>query len=173
MLREAAQVVGYLEAHDVACAVIGGVALGAHGIARATLDVDILVADPSVLEPGFWARLAGRRPPEIRRGDPDDPLLGVARFATDTLAVDIIVGRPPLAGDIVSRRILLDVGVGRLPFADRGDLILLKLLAGGPQDLLDIELLLAADPTVRAIVEERLGGAPPHVCETWHARFAR
>jgi hypothetical protein len=35
--------------------VIGGVALSAHGIARATLDTDVLVADPAVLDPTFWA----------------------------------------------------------------------------------------------------------------------
>jgi hypothetical protein len=171
MLREAARVAAYLEAQGVACAVIGGVALAAHGIARATLDVDILVADARVLETEFWAGLAAIPPPEVRRGDADDPLLGVVRFMTHALAIDVVVGRPPLAGRVVARRMLVDVAAGRLPFADRGDLVLLKLLAAGPQDLVDIELLLAADPALRTIVEERLSEAPPQVRATWDTRF--
>jgi hypothetical protein len=45
-MQSATKVLDYLQGRDVACALIGGVALGAHGVARGTLDTDILVADP-------------------------------------------------------------------------------------------------------------------------------
>jgi hypothetical protein len=50
----------------------------------------------------------------------------------------------------------------------RADLVLLKLFAGGPQDLLDIEFLLAADAGgLQAEVEEGLKGRSGVLVETW------
>jgi hypothetical protein len=52
-MSSALRVVRHLEERAVACAVIGGIALGAHGIARSTLDADVLVAEPGVLADDF------------------------------------------------------------------------------------------------------------------------
>jgi hypothetical protein len=45
----------------------------------------------------------------------------------------------------------------------------LKLFAGGPQDLLDVQLLLAADRegTARAEVEARIRDLPAEVSTAW------
>jgi len=41
---------------------------------------------------------------------------------------------------------------GVIPVVDRGNLVALKLYAGGPQDLLDVALLLEADPNLRQLI---------------------
>lgn len=137
----AARVIGHLEGRGVAAALIGGLALGAHGIARATLDADLLVADPVVLDAGFWATMENLGAPEIHGGD--DPLLGVVRFAAGEEPVDVIVGRGAWIVSVLQRRIRIDVGGHSLPLVDGADLVLLKLFAAGPQDLIEAKSLLA------------------------------
>jgi hypothetical protein len=163
-----AHVIRYLESRGIACALIGGAALSAHGIARSTLDTDLLVADPAVLDPTFWAEVREAGAPEIRHGDADDPLRGVVRLSGNEEAVDVIVGRVPWTRHILARRIQIVVSGCPLPVVDRADLVLLKLFAGGPQDLLDVELLLAGVPTLQAEVEARLSEAPAPVGAAWH-----
>jgi hypothetical protein len=164
----AGRIASHLERRGVRCALIGGLALGAHGIARATLDADLLVADRSVLEPEFWNALRGVGRPEIRLGDPDDPLLGVVHFATGADAADVLVGKGRWMERVIERRASLRFGRGRLPVVDCADLVLLKLYAGGPQDLLDVRLLVAArgEPLIDD-VEARLPEAPRDLHAAW------
>lgn len=117
--------------------VIGAHALAAHGVARFTADVDLLTMDRRVLEPELWP---GDLRPEIRRGDDDDPLEGVARFEEPT--VDVIVGR----GEVMRRAVdEASVRAGlEDPVVTARSLALLKLEAGGVQDLADVELLIEA-----------------------------
>jgi hypothetical protein len=151
------------------CAVVGGVALGAHGVARATLDTDVLVANASVLVRAFWRGLRGVGAAEIRAGDADDPLAGVVRFATEAGCVEVVVGRGAWVRRVLERRMTLRVRRRALPVVDRADLVLLKLFAAGPQDLLDVRLLLAVDETgeLRQTVEARLPEVPAVVRRQW------
>jgi hypothetical protein len=160
--------IAHLERAGVSCAVIGGVALGAHGIARATLDTDVLVADAIVLSASFWPRRKTMPVPTIRRGDADDPLVGVASLRTDGEQVDVIVGRGAWMSAMLTRRVWIGTGRSRLPIVDRADLVLLKLYAAGPQDLLDVRLLLQADSKgLRRAVESRLPVAPRSLASVW------
>lgn len=126
-----------LDAAGVRYCVIGAYALAVHGVARYTADVDLLTLDTRVLDPGFWrAPLAVT----VRHGDDSDPLAGVVRF--DSPALDLIVGR----GSIM-RAALAEAKpeplVGCLvvtPFW----LAMMKLEAGGVQDLADVQLLFEA-----------------------------
>jgi hypothetical protein len=69
---------------------------------------------------------------------------------------------------ILNRTIRVRVRGEELPVVDRTDLVLLKLFAGGPQDLLDVRLLLeAGGKELRDQVERRLSGVPPDVRRTW------
>jgi hypothetical protein len=171
-MRFAPRVITYLESRRVPCALIGGVALSVHGIARATLDVDLLVADPAILKRAFWAAGGALGTPEIRRGDADDPLAGIVRFARRREPVDVLVGRGLWTRKILTRRQHLQIGRTSLPVVDRADLVLLKLFAGGPQDLLDVELLLAADAgDLAEAVQKRVREAPPAAQRRWkHTR---
>jgi hypothetical protein len=167
-MKATAAVLDYLESRGVVAALVGGVALGAHGIARATLDTDILVASAAVLDARFWADVGTLPPPDIRPGDPDDPLLGLARFDLADGPVDVIAISGAWIRGILERRLFIHVRGRSLPVVDRADLVLLKLYAGGPQDLLDIQLLLEADTgELRPQVETRLAQAPAPLRAAW------
>ncbi|MEO8054148.1 MAG: hypothetical protein ABI768_03280 [Acidobacteriota bacterium] len=154
-------------------ALIGGLALAVHGITRHTDDADLLSADGRVLSDTFWdsLRKEGVRV-EVRRGDFDDPVRGVVRLtAGGERAVDVVVGRPAWHEQLLTRRRTLRVGGEDLPVVDSADLVLLKLEAGGVQDLLDVRLLLAGPEgeAIRADVESRLPELPSSLQESWAA----
>lgn len=168
MIGSAAEVISFLEDRGVPSALIGGLALGAHGLARATLDIDVLVADTSVLDPSFWTDFPRVGPPEIRRGDADDPLIGVVRFPHNRPPIDIIVGRPPWTASILARRLRIEAEGQSLRVVDLADLVTLKLFAAGPQDILDVRILLEADTgELRSTVAARLSEAPQDVARLW------
>lgn len=154
-------------------ALIGGVALAVHGITRYTEDADLLSADARILEEPFWEilRKEGAHV-EVRRGDFDDPLRGVVRLSmAGEKPVDVVVGRSAWHEQVLSRRRTLHVAGEDLPVVDPADLVLLKLEAGGPQDLLDVRLLLAGPEgaAIRADVEARLAVLPSSLRESWAA----
>jgi hypothetical protein len=165
--------IAHLDRHRVKCALVGGEALAVHGVARATLDSDLLVTDPHVLRDSLWSTFSPRAAVKIRRGDPDDPLAGAVRIHRRNEQGDIIVGRPWMRR-ILDRTIRIHVRGEELPVVDRADLVLLKVFAGGPQDLLDVRLLLeAGGEGLRDEVERRLSGFPREVTRTWrHVRSA-
>ena len=73
------------------CALIGGEALAVHGVARATVDADVLVPDADVLRGTFWNGFSSRAAVEIHHGEHDDPLAGVIRIRHRTEQADVIV----------------------------------------------------------------------------------
>ena len=162
-----------LAARGIPAAVIGALALAAHGVVRASEDLDLLVLDRSVLNRSFWESWESSAQIEIRRGDPDDPLAGVVRLREDGEIVDLVVGREPWMPALLERRIEVQLGPRRLPVVSRADLVLLKLFAGGPQDLLDVELLLAAHPGDLKVEVERLLKGRSALEKTWNGLLAR
>jgi hypothetical protein len=68
---------------------------------------------------------------------------------------------------MLARRAWVEVDEGPLPVVDRADLVVLKLYAAGPQDLVDIQLLVAADPDTRLQVESRLAALPAALRSVW------
>jgi nucleotidyltransferase AbiEii toxin of type IV toxin-antitoxin system len=165
-----ARVAAELERAGIATAVCGAGALAVHGIARSTYDIDLLTTDPSTLRDATWRTLAGTQVHvEIRRGDDDDPLLGVVRVKQDKeRPVDVIVGRHAWQTAVVDAASPSRVLGAPVRVVDVPSLILLKLYAGGPQDLWDIEqlLALAGDDVVRA-VDAVIGQLPPSSRALW------
>jgi hypothetical protein len=154
-------------------ALIGGVALAVHGITRHTEDADLLSTDGRVLSDAFWEilREEGVRI-DVHRGDIDDPLRGVVRLTAEgEKAVDVVVGRHTWHEQALTRRRVLHVAGEDLPVVDPADLVLLKLEAGGPQDLLDVRLLLAGPEgnAIHADVEKRLPSLPASLRAAWAA----
>ncbi|HEV8319147.1 MAG TPA: nucleotidyltransferase [Vicinamibacterales bacterium] len=138
------EVAGHLHAGGVSFALVGAAALAAHGVARASLDIDLLVTDLRVLDPEFWRSVSARTAVEVRRGDADDPLAGVVRCGVGSLRpVDVVVGRHRWQREAIERAEPVTVEEVTLPVVTAVDLVLLKLFAGGIQDELDIRLLLA------------------------------
>jgi hypothetical protein len=143
MLNEALQkVVAALDRLGVPHALIGGLAVSARGALRATQDVDLIVALPvqaapslerSLRDNGFHATLY--------RGAADDPLAGVLRLtipvAGTEIKCDVLFASREWQTRAVKNATTVDLGSFVVKVAKAGDLFLLKLSAGGPQDLID------------------------------------
>lgn len=166
-----ARVVAALQEAEIRFAVIGAVALPTLGVSRATLDIDLLTTDLRSLDARQWLTLedAGIEV-DPRRGDADDPLLGVVRFSQqgDT-DVDLVVGRHAWQTRAVTRARELQVSGLVLPVVRGEDLILLKLFAGGPQDAWDVQQALAGPQRAElmAAVERDLGDLPAGARKLW------
>jgi hypothetical protein len=152
-------------------ALIGGHALAARGYPRFTVDVDLITTDPRVLDPGIWRTLVNTgATAEARRGDDDDPLAGVVHLLLpDATDVDLVVARWKWEADVIARAEPLQVLGVTVPVPQVGDLVLLKLAAGGYLDLRDAAALLAAiAPHVEAHIDE----VRPNVRDQWRELLA-
>lgn len=162
------RVLRLLNAHAVPHALIGASALAAHGIARSTYDIDLLTTDARVLGVGLWDPLRAENTMiDIRRGDVDDPLGGVVRLeAPGERPVDIILGKHTWQTRALERAERPPEGP---PVVTARDLILLKLYAGGTQDLWDVrELLqLPGSEQLAADVGADLAEQPRAMQERW------
>jgi hypothetical protein len=162
------RVCNILDAQHIRYALIGAAALAARGVARSTYDIDLLATDRRVLDDGTWTELRPAATIEIRRGDLDDPLGGVTRsaFAAER-PVDVVVGKHAWQGRAIERAERLPAGP---PVVLARDLILLKLYAGGAQDLWDIrELLHQHDRTLESEVAADLSTLPPELHHRWES----
>ena len=164
------RVTSLLTAHQIPFALIGAAALAARGIAHSIFDIELLTTDRRVLDLGLWTPLSGTDVgADVRHGDPDDPLAGVVRLESPgERPVDIVVGRYAWQSRAVASAERLQGGT---PVVTPRDLILLKLHAGGAQDLWDIRELLAlpgADDLVAAVTDG-LDECSPALRVTWDA----
>jgi len=167
-----ADTVALLERHRSPHAMIGATALAVLGSSRSTQDLDILTTDRGVLRRSFWTQVENTGADvDIRTGDISDPLVGVVRITrAEDRPVDVIVGEAPWQERILSEASSHLVVDTRVPVVDAIGLVLLKLYAGGPQDLWDIEQLLAIALDRQSMINsinERLSGLPPRCVRLW------
>jgi hypothetical protein len=160
-----------LQDAGIGCALIGAAAMAARGVSRATLDLDLLVADPRALRDELWASVAssGVRV-DLRRAGADDPLAGVVRFeAEGERPVDVVVGRTDWQRRAIDRAGAITLDGRPVRVARTVDLVLLKLYAGGPQDAWDVQQLLGLEegPAVTAQVERELHHLPADATLLW------
>lgn len=124
-------------------ALIGGLAVSAWGVPRATHDVDFALA----LGGGQAAALAQFLHAEFRPGESADPLRGVFRLSLAVGGQSIpgqLILLPPAWNAVVFRDVeSLNVFTCTVPIVAWPALVLLKLSAGGRQDLLDVQQILA------------------------------
>lgn len=160
-----------LDQRKIPHAAIGAVALAVHGVARSTLDVDLLVRTVACLDRATWAGLASEGVSvDVRRGDAEDPLAGVVGLAVGgEPPIDVIVGRAAWQDGVIVRAEPAQVAGVNLPVALPADLVLLKLYAGGAQDRWDVEQLLATigGAAVVAAVDREIGALPPRCRALW------
>ena len=162
------RVLRLLDAEGVSAALIGAAALAARGVARSTYDIDLLTTDGRVLVRELWTPvLEHDTDVDVRRGDADDPLAGVVRVtAADERPVDVVVGKWSWQARAVQRAERADDG----PAVVRArDLVLLKLYAGGTQDLWDVQALLEQTDSdvLAAEVDEDLASLPAAMRDRW------
>jgi hypothetical protein len=151
-----------LDRHRTPYALIGAAALASYGVARSTFDIDLLTTDQRVLQTEMWIGLDT----DVRRGDLDDPLAGVVRFSDGVeRPVDLVVGKHAWQARAVARARRPGDG---LPVVEARDLVLLKLYAGGTQDLWDVRELLKQSPaTLAHEVEQDLTDLPVEFRQRW------
>ncbi len=107
-----------------------------------------MVATPNVFQLPWESELPGTSV-DIRHADLDDPLGGVVRFTGALVApVDVVVGKCAWEASLLSRCIDSSFGGAQVPVPSLHDLVLLKIAAGGPQDLADATELASDDPGV-------------------------
>ncbi|MGZ8781847.1 MAG: hypothetical protein ACXW31_18155 [Thermoanaerobaculia bacterium] len=165
-----ADVVDYCEQRNVRVALIGAAAMTVYGVSRTTFDTDLLTVDRTALHVSFWAAFADAV--DVRKGDFDDPLAGVVRIKrAGERTVDIVVAKYKFQAAVLSRATPMNIAGGLVPVVQASDLVLLKLFAGGPKDLLDIEMLLQADRALLVHVEQHLPDLPADSRRLW-LRFA-
>lgn len=123
-------------------ALIGGLAVSAWSLPRATMDVDLLVLAKAENLNNLVKALcdAGIRA-ELRRGGLDDPVPFLIR--ADFL--DIIVATKKYEAEAVGESIAVNIAGREIPVVSPEYLIILKLKAGGPQDLADVTELLSSN----------------------------
>jgi hypothetical protein len=152
-------------------ALIGGRAVGIRGFPRMTLDYDFLTADQRVLDSSVWESLAAtfKASVDVRKGDFDDPIAGVVHIAfPDGSEADILLAKWKWESEVIARAELLEVAGTRVLVPVTSDLVLLKLVAGGPIDLQDVISLIATDrDRWVAEVDRRVGEVRPDVTESW------
>ncbi len=145
MNRDFLDLLEALRAEGARFLVIGAHALAAHGLPRATGDLDVWVAlDPANASRVYRALVAFGAPVDALNVSPSD-------FETRGRVVQI--GNPPFRIDILTEisgvdfeeawtsRLIAPVGEMELPFLGRESLIKNKIASGRPKDLADVSTL--------------------------------
>lgn len=170
-MRLLAETLAVLARYDLPFAIVGATAMAAHGVARATLDVDLLVPGRAALDSPAWSELReSGASVEIRKGEADDPLDGVVRLRrTGESPIDIIVGSWTWQRRAIERASVVRVLGVEAPVVSAVDLVLLKLYAGSPQDCWDVARLLSSAPLagLRERVDEEVEDLPAECRVLW------
>jgi len=129
----------------VAYAVIGAMAASVHGVVRASLDADAVLAlspkEMKALEPRF--REAEFRT-QFRPGNPDDPIPAMLVLMDDHgNRVDLLAGLRGMDPAAFSRALVVSFLGKPLSVVGCEDFIAMKVFAGGPVDMDDARNVLA------------------------------
>lgn len=140
---------------------IGGFAVSARALPRSTKDIDFLIdALPSFYSEDLPKLLQGSTfHYKMFQAGFSDPLNGLIRIydKEDNEIVDLIPVFWKWHKDVIrfSEEVELEDGV-KVPIARTEDLIVLKLKAAGPQDLLDVKSLLLSSKASGSLDNSRL-----------------
>jgi hypothetical protein len=127
-------------------AVMGGIAVRAHSIPRPTWDVDVAVEIARDELPKLFAAVEDKGytvPEAYRRGwaDPigDVPLVKVRVYLEGGgVDVDVFLVEEPFQQEILKRSRVEQTDLGPVSIVTPEDLILMKLVAARPRDLIDV-----------------------------------
>lgn len=131
-----------LKSFDIPYLLIGGYAAAIWGNVRATKDVDFLVNIPDTKVVPVVDEFKNKGfEVEYRRGDIGDPIFGVIhlKFLVEGVkeSIELLLGIKKMPVDIYLRAEKINLEEVEIPVVSPEDLIILKLLAGGPIDLQD------------------------------------
>lgn len=139
-------VVDLLNELHISYAVVGALAVAFHGVPRSTNDGDAIIwlKQTENSGRGLTERLeAAGYHAELRAGDPDDPIIGAIAIQDEHLnRMDLLLGirGMDLAAD--ERSVSGNLFGASVRFAGAEDLIAMKVFAGGPSDIDDVQGIL-------------------------------
>lgn len=133
---------------------IGGLSVSVWGQPRGTRDIDLLVSleatekIPALItvlkNDGFTA--------ELCKGSITDPVPYLVRAHKKDVPIDIIIATRKMEDEAVANAVDIDFKGVKIPVISPEYLIIMKLKAGGPMDLLDVkELLLSKKLNMESI----------------------
>jgi hypothetical protein len=141
------ELIGLFDRFQLPYAIMGGIAVRAHGLPRPTFDVDFVLAVSRERLGDLFAAIeeAGYTVPDHYRGGWIDSVSGMPLFKVRLflegrgIDADIFLVENDFQRDVMSRRILDEIEGKPVQLITAEDLILFKLLAGRPRDILDIK----------------------------------
>jgi len=147
ILDELRDLVAVFEEREVDYALCGGMAMGVYGLARTTIDIDLLILSDSLEEVLAVAKSLGYNirgkdmsfangAVEIRRVSKIDPEDG------ELLSLDLLLVTPAVL-PVWESRLKAEWEGGSLFVVSANGLVALKELRGSDQDLVDIKALLS------------------------------
>ena len=146
LYEELGRLVDTLSREGLAYALCGGLAVAVHGYPRATMDIDLLVRPEdidhivAVIEPLGYVLDAGELP--FDTGQPHERR--VRRICKtdgpEGLSLDLVL-LPPWLAEVWESREDLDWEGRRITVVSREGLLVMKRVAGRPQDLADLAVL--------------------------------
>lgn len=167
-----ADIAELLARRGVRYAVIGAMAAAVHGVVRASLDADAIVAlqvrevqalRQSLLDEGYEVAL--------RTGDVDDPIPGLLEIRDHYgNRVDLLLGLRGMDPELLNRTRQVRLGETTLAIVGREDFIAMKAFAGGPVDLADARAVIdldheSLDRDLLRRLAQRFGGDAARVVE--------
>jgi predicted nucleotidyltransferase len=141
--------VDLLARNGISYAVIGAMAASVHGVVRASIDADAVLAVP-VSELGRLEREFRQSgfATELRYGDSDDPIAAVLALSDGhDNRVDLLVGIRGLDPGAFARAVEVPFQGSSLRVVGLEDFVAMKLFANGPQDVADAQFALAVAGT--------------------------
>jgi hypothetical protein len=142
LLEEFRMVVTELEKGSIPYAICGGMAMAAYGHARATQDIDVLIAASSVNAAlALISRLGYEVSARLTVGKGQVRMIrAIKAVGTDHLVVDILEASDA-DEETWTKRLRIETEFGPVWFVSKGELIEMKRRSGWLQDLADIERL--------------------------------
>ena len=146
LLKALQDIIGLFERLAIEYVVMGGLAARAHGIPRATYDIDFTIAIEDEKLPGLYAEAQGLgySIPDHQLGGWTDRVSGmpIVKFYLfiegRKIDIDVFLARSDFQKEVLKRRQVERVNGITLWMVSAEDLILLKLLASRPRDLADV-----------------------------------
>lgn len=146
--------VGLFESTSLPYALMGGMAVRAHGLPRPTYDVDVTIGCDRANLPSLFARIdaLGYEVGDQYRGGwldtvADMPLFKASTFADGcTVAADIFVAENEFQDSVLARRVRDRIEGLEAWFVSAEDLILMKLVADRYRDRVDVLDIFTLNP---------------------------
>ncbi len=139
----------WLQASGARGVIIGGVAASLLGRPRLTHDVDVLV----LLDQAQWSTFLAAAAPFHFVARVEDPVEFARRarvlpvhHSPSAIDVDVVFGALRFEEQALVRARTLTAGGVSFPVATPEDLVVMKMVAHRPQDLIDVESILDAQP---------------------------